>query len=138
MDKLDLIMADRRQTLYDQLLQCANAQLRLFTEVPVDEATELGAFVEDFLQLSQQWEQICAEIEDLDKKAETRLPPSPSLVALMEQIAETLQQIDQRLHASVNEAGSELKAVNNQRLVMNAYYGMNQKSQSSFYFDEKK
>lgn len=134
MDKLDLTMANRRQTLYDQLLQCANAQLRLFTEAPVNEAAEL----ETFVQLSQQWEQICAEIEDLDKKTGTMLPPSSSLVELMEQIAETLQQIEQQLHASMNDTGSELKAVNNQRLVMNAYYGMNQKGQSSFYFDEKK
>lgn len=134
MDKLDLIMANRRQTLYDQLLQCTNAQLHLFTEAPVNEAAEL----ETFVQLSQEWEQICAEIEDLDKKTGTMLPPSSSLVELMEQIAETLRQIEQRLHASMNETGGELKAVNNQRLVMNAYYGMNQKGQSSLYFDEKK
>lgn len=122
---------NKRHELYAALLECARSQLQVLSTEDMEER-----YGEPFLQLTQQWDQICGDIEALDEQAEGR--SESSTAAIMEDIVDILNLIEQRLHDSVNETGSDMKSVSDRKLMMNAYYGMNRKGQSSLYFDEKK
>ncbi|WP_110931098.1 hypothetical protein [Paenibacillus bouchesdurhonensis] len=131
MDKQRESFLNKRQKLYAALLECAQSQLRVLSSEDMEDR-----YGEPFLQLTQQWDQICGEIEALDELA-GGLTES-SIAAIMEDIVGILNLIEQRLHDSVNETGGDMKSVSDRKLMMNAYYGMNRRGQSSLYFDEKK
>lgn len=118
-----------------KLLECARAQCDLINLLGSEDQYE-----EPFLQLSGQWDQIRAEIEELEQKVRDQdlSNSDTSLVSIMEEIMECMQTMDKQLQDTVNEAGNDLRTVKDQRMIVDAYYGLNRKGFKSMYFDEKK
>lgn len=118
-----------------KLLECARAQCEL-----IDLLGSEDQYEEPFLQLSGQWDQIRTEIEELEQKVgdQDLSHSDTSLVSIMEEIMECLRTIEKQLQDTVNEAGNDLRTVKDQRMLVDAYYGMNRKGHNSMYFDEKK
>lgn len=135
MAKSEDFFANRRQALYMKLLECARAQCDLINLLGSEDQYE-----EPFLQLSGQWDQIRAEIEELEQKVRDQdlSHSDTSLVSIMEEIMECMQTMDKQLQDTVNEAGNDLRTVKDQRMIVDAYYGLNRKGFKSMYFDEKK
>ncbi len=124
---------EKRRTLYTSLLQCANKQYDLISILGTEEEYE-----KSFLQLSNEWDQLCAEIETIQSEIEDVTQADEELVNIMKEIMERLGAIDLRLQDNVGLAGNDLKTVKDQRMLVNAYYGMGRKGLDSIYFDEKK
>ncbi|MNE61175.1 hypothetical protein D3C80_1563680 [compost metagenome] len=56
----------------------------------------------------------------------------------MNEIMEYLHSIDKQIQDIVGSAGHDLRIVKDQRMLVDAYYGMGRKGLDSMYFDEKK
>lgn len=124
---------ERRRMLYTSLLNCANRQYDLISMLGTEDEYE-----KSFLQLSNEWDQLCAEVEIVQKEIGDVTQEDKELVSIMEEIMERLRTIDMRLQDTVGLAGNDLRTVKDQRMLVDAYYGMGRKGLDSMYFDEKK
>lgn len=127
------IMAEYRE-LYGQLLECTKHQLELLSaEESLERMTEV------YLQSAEKWEEIRGRIDRMDLEFPIlKEIQDAALAETMKNIQAYLQMIEAWLSDSIDETGSDLRTVKDQRLLMNAYYGMNRRGYHSFYFDEKK
>ncbi|SDF86719.1 hypothetical protein SAMN04488542_1193 [Fontibacillus panacisegetis] len=133
MDKHNDSLLGIRQELYLNLLGCAKSQYTLINSLSSNEKYE-----ETFSELSNQWDQICNEIEDLDHQIGPVKEAETFLIGIMNEIMECLHSIDKQIQDIVGSAGHDLKIVKDQRMLVDAYYGMGRKGLDSMYFDEKK
>ncbi|MNW45377.1 hypothetical protein D3C74_226400 [compost metagenome] len=133
MDKYNDSLLRKRQELYLNLLGCAKSQYTLINSLSSNEEYE-----ETFLKLSNQWDQICNEIEDLDHQIGSVKETETFLIGIMNEIMECLHSTDKQIQDIVGSAGHDLRIVKDQRMLVDAYYGMGRKGLDSMYFDEKK
>lgn len=127
------IMAEYRE-LYGQLLECTKHQLELISaEESLERMTEV------YLQSAEKWEEIRGRIDRLALEFPIlKEIQDAALAETMKNIQAYLQMTEARLSDSIQETGGDLRTVKDQRLLMNAYYGMNRRGHHSIYFDEKK
>ncbi|RCX19075.1 hypothetical protein DFP94_10591 [Fontibacillus phaseoli] len=132
-------LSRQRKALYEKLLDNSKMLLKYLDEVEEDSAKNLS----HFLKLQSVWN-ICTR--DINKLDQTLREHAPDLDAEDEEWRmDTLREIDTNLeelriglNTSAKLTGSDMLNVNNQRKVLNAYFGTQRNDQIPLYLDEKK
>ncbi|MCM3701041.1 hypothetical protein [Paenibacillus macerans] len=134
MDNHDASIMPEYRELYVQLLEYTKHQLELISaEESLERMTEV------YLQSAEKWEEIRGRIDRMALEFPMlNEVQDATLVETIKNIQAYLQKIEARLSDSIHETGSDLRTVKDQRLLMNAYYGMDRRGYHSFYVDEKK
>ncbi|GIO86574.1 hypothetical protein J25TS5_35060 [Paenibacillus faecis] len=127
------VIAEYRK-LYGQLLECTKHQLDLLSaEESLERMTEV------YLRSAENWEAISVRIDRMALEFPTlKEIQDAALAETMKNIQAYLHMIEARLSDSIHETGDGLRTVKDQKMLMNAYYGMDRRGYHSFYVDEKK
>lgn len=131
-------MLEQRKMLYLRLLECSRKQLAYLDEVEQDAENDLALF----LEIQSSWNDCVHEISALDQllqSADNSIETNDQwLTEILHEIDKNIDTTIEKLKINTQQAGTSLRDVNNQRKVLNAYYGLQRNDQVPLYLDEKK
>ena len=123
----------KQELLCGRLLACTEERLRLVTE-----AASWEGISERYLQMTGEWDALSIEFSQLREGSGDLEEADTVPVELLTKVAQGLERIEVVLKDLVSSTGDDLRTAKDQRMLMSAYYGMNQRGQHAMYFDEKK
>lgn len=129
-------LLERKQLLYQKLLDCSIQQLSLVERInePV--------FLPLFEQSSVDWNSTVKEIEKIQGRLinehRGHLATTETIENILQQIADNLKRISKHLREHEGQINEGKSSISNQKKIMNAYYGSHLVDSASIYFDEKK
>ncbi|SMF26982.1 hypothetical protein SAMN02744102_02316 [Paenibacillus barengoltzii] len=131
-------LLEQRQMLFLKLLECSRKQLVYLGEVEQDAENDLTLF----LEIQSSWNDCIREISALDQllqSADTSIETNDQrLIEILHEIDKNIDTTIKNMKINTQQAGISLRDVNNQRKVLNAYYGLQRNDQVPLYLDEKK
>lgn len=132
-------LVEQRSKLYTKLLDYSHKQLAYLEDIEQDAENELP----HFLKLQRGWNVCTREISRLDQllgglETSENASDEEWRIQILSQIEANVGKFREGLENSTAQTGSSLQSVNNQRKVLNAYYGVQRNDQISLYVDEKK
>lgn len=130
------LLLEQRQLLYKNLLDCSTQQVDLLNR------RDEESFPDLFHKTSEEWSSLTNQIEEIQCKLNTVFAKEDhdqiSLVEIVQSISNNTDIIESSLRESEMEVHADMNSVNNQKKIMNAYFGAQFGDASSLYFDEKK
>lgn len=137
LDYYELI--EQRKILYLKLLDCSRRQLDYLDDVEQDAENDLTYFLE--IQCS--WNECKRDLDELDSMLQnanisTATTDDEWLLETVREIEGNVEKVMTGLEMNVRQTSISLQNVNNQRKVLNAYYGLQRNDQVPLYLDEKK
>ncbi|MNO72986.1 hypothetical protein D3C76_639450 [compost metagenome] len=129
-------LLERKQLLYKKLLDCSSRQVELVN------LREEESFPLIFKETTEQWNDVVAQIKCLEVEQRTNFDElhvdQERVIQLLQQISNNVDFIQRKLQESELDVESDMASMNNQKKIMNAYFGAHISDSSAIYFDEKK
>ncbi|WP_410770664.1 hypothetical protein [Fontibacillus sp. BL9] len=129
----------QRKSLYEKLLDNSKKLLAYLNEVEEDTAQDIPRFQ----KLLRVWNICTRDINKLDQTLtdrdfEQEAGDEAWRIDILREIEDNLEQLRIGLNINAEQTGSSMLNVNNQRKVLNAYFGIQRNDQIPLYLDEKK
>lgn len=129
-------LLERKQLLYKKLLDCSSKQVVLIN------LREEETFSLLFQESTDDWNNIVTQIKCVEDEEQTifnghNIDQGP-IIKLLQQINDNVDFVQRKLEESELDVESNMALMNNQKKIMNAYFGAHITDSSSIYFDEKK
>lgn len=122
---------------YEQLLIIADQQLQLLSG-QTDDLSPLADLAVEWQKWQAQSDQIALQLKETGETGRMATFFEQDIRPIAEQMKKVLEEAEKRLKSQVGTMGEVIKDTKDRRLLMNAYYGMNQNDGIAYYVDEKK
>jgi len=122
---------------FEQLLRIADQQLQLL-RMPTEDLEPLAALAEEWKEWQAKSDQLAQALKDSGHDEQMKVFFNAEIRPIAMQIQSRVEESEKQLKAQVAVTGEVIKDTKDRRMLMNAYYGMNQNDGISYYVDEKK